>query len=69
MRLSVREVTSAENAPPMITPMAMSIMLPSGKGFKFFPKLFHNKTSVSLYRQQGLVYFSSLATAWAAPSR
>ncbi len=28
MMLSVKEVTSVENAPPMRTPMAMSIMLP-----------------------------------------
>ena len=28
MRLSVSEVTSVENAPPMMTPMAISIMLP-----------------------------------------
>ena len=70
MRLSVREVTSVENAPPMITPMAMSIMLPfrakalnSSKNFFISNLLKIQNVDAAFY------FFSSFATVWAALSR
>ena len=70
MRLSVREVTSVENAPPMITPMAMSIMLPfrakalnSSKNFFISNLLKIKNVDAAFY------FFSSFATVWAALSR
>ena len=67
IRLSVSEVTSVENAPPMMTPMAISIMLPfrakdlnSSQNF-FIKKPLFPKTEARCYPAPQQIYRNTAA--------